>query len=94
MENQLNKSGDKRGMYKNRISGSNHPKSKGWVLYHNGEEVGYYSTIKEAALETCHTAHYLWCLAKGKAVNPSGSVRTVSSEGWSIKPATVIEHRG
>jgi hypothetical protein len=94
MEQQLNKSGDRRGMHKFRRTGAEHPKAKGWILYKDGEQVGYYSTLAEAAKETCHTLHYLWILANGKAINKDGSVRAVTSEGWSIKPAKTIEFVG
>lgn len=94
MENKLNKSGDKRGMHGKAPKGAKNPKSKGWILYHHDEEVGYFPSLTEIAECLGKTYQYLWILTNGKALNEDGTPRTKTKEGYSIKPATVIEHRG
>lgn len=94
MEQKLNKSGDKRGLHGNYPKGAQSKKSKGWILYHEETEVGYFASLTEIAKCLGKTYHYLWMLTKGKSLNKDGTVRTKTIEGYHIKPAKTIEFRG
>lgn len=94
MENKLNKSGDRRGLHGNNPKGAKNKKSKGWILYHEDEEVGYFSSLTEIANCLGKTYHYLWLLTSGRALNKDGTPRKKTIEGYHIKPATSLEFRG
>ncbi len=94
MEQKLNKSGDRRGLHGNYPKGAKSKKSKGWILYHENNEVGYFPTLTEIAKCLGKTYHYLWLLTKGKALNKDGTARTKTIEGYHIKPANVLEFSG
>jgi hypothetical protein len=93
MEQKLNKSGNLRGLHGNAPRGSANVKSKGWILYKCGEEVGYFASISEIAEITKKSKQYMWALARQRVMNVDGP-RMQTSEGWSIKPAQTIEFIG
>lgn len=89
MEPQLNKSGNRRGLHGKTPKGGQSKSAKGWILYKNDEEVGFFPTLFECAEVTGMSKQYMWMLAREKAINSDGP-RKVSKEGWSIKPAISI----
>jgi hypothetical protein len=92
MEQRLNKAGDRRGIHNNYPKGSTSKRSLGWILYKDGEEVGYYASLSECAQVTGMTKQYMWILAREKAITKNGP-RKHTQEGWSIKPAQSIEFK-
>ena len=91
MEEKLNLRKDRRGMHGNQRKGKDHPKAKGWILYQHGDEIGYFGSLTEVADFCGKSYHYLWMLAKGILMDRYGEPRTITQEGWSIKPAKTIE---
>jgi hypothetical protein len=92
MEQRLNKSGDRRGLHGKAPRGAANVKSKGWILYKDGEEVGYFASLSECAQVTKKSKQYMWILAHKRAINSDGP-RLQTQEGWSIKPAQTIEYK-
>jgi hypothetical protein len=87
---QLNKSGNRRGLHGNNLRGAKNSSAKGWILYRDDEEIGFFATLSELAEETGKSRHYMWMMARGKAMNVDGP-RQKTKEGWSIKPAMSIQ---
>ena len=86
----FNKNGDKRGMHTNQCRGAKHFNSKGWILYKNEEEIGYFASMSEAAQEIGKSYPYLWQLYKGRHIGKDGKPLTKTKEGYHLKPAISI----